>query len=165
LLDVVKRSAPSVPAGLFTLIALFAVSNTALLNFVMGSRLVYGMSRQGLLPAALGLVHSRRQTPHVAILVIAAATIWLALSGTLTVLAGTTSVLLLAVFFLVNLSLIVIKRRAPTAEAGFGVPLAVPIAGACASLGLMLFAQIAILIFLLGFVFIGVNHILRRTLS
>jgi len=34
---------------LFTLIALFAVANTGLLNFIMGSRLIYGMSRQGLL--------------------------------------------------------------------------------------------------------------------
>ncbi len=140
LLDVVRRAAPWVPVGLFTVIAMFAISNTALLNFVMGSRLIYGMAQQRLLPAALGTVHPTRHTPHIAIGVIAVAAILLALSGTLAFLAGTTSVLLLAVFFLVNLSLIVIQRR-PRPAAGFRVPAAIPIAGACASLGLMLFVQ------------------------
>ena len=32
--------------------------NTALLNYMMGSRLLYGMARQGLLPAPLGRVHA-----------------------------------------------------------------------------------------------------------
>ena len=158
LLDVVRRAAPWVPVGLFTVIAMFAISNTALLNFVMGSRLIYGMAQQRLLPAALGTVHPTRHTPHIAIGVIAVAAILLALSGSLAFLAGTTSVLLLAVFFLVNLSLIVIQRRprppafrdrhsattsmvAAAPAAGFRVPAAIPIAGACASLGLMLFVQ------------------------
>jgi len=54
LLDVVRRAQPHFPQVIFTLIALFAVLNTALLNFVTASRLLFGMSREGLLPAWLG---------------------------------------------------------------------------------------------------------------
>ncbi len=139
LLSVVQASTDAVPDRLFTIIALFAVANTGLLNFIMASRLLYGMSRQGLLPDFFGNVHAARRTPHVAI-----ATVWLvamslALSGTLTYLAGTTSLLLLLVFFTVNLSLVVIKRRDETPPRTFCAPLAVPIAGAVTCLVLMPF--------------------------
>ncbi|HRQ89845.1 MAG TPA: amino acid permease, partial [Bacteroidia bacterium] len=69
LMEVAKEAAPwfggidRVYAG----ITLFAVGNTALLNYIMGSRLLYGMSRQGLLPKFLGRVHPKRRTPHFAI--------------------------------------------------------------------------------------------------
>ena len=48
------------PPIVFSFIALFAITNTALLNYIMGSRLVYGMARQGLVPAPLGAVHPAR---------------------------------------------------------------------------------------------------------
>ena len=51
----------------FAAIALFALTNGALINLIMASRLVYGMSRQGIVPAVLGRVHEGRQTPWVAI--------------------------------------------------------------------------------------------------
>jgi APA family basic amino acid/polyamine antiporter len=139
LLAVVQRSTDAIPDRLFTLIALFAVANTGLLNFIMGSRLIYGMSRQGLLPAALGTVHPTRRTPHRAILVVLLVALGLALSGTLTFLAGTTSLLLLLVFFTVNLSLITIKRRDRGPLRTFCAPRMIPIAGGLSCLGLMPF--------------------------
>jgi len=135
----VQRATDAVPDRLFTLIALFAVANTGLLNFIMGSRLIYGMSRQGLLPSALGAVHPTRQTPHLAILTVLAVALALALSGTLTYLAGTTSVLLLLVFFTVNLSLVLIKRHDREPLRTFCAPRLTPIAGALSCLGLMPF--------------------------
>lgn len=140
LLTVVQRSTDAVPARLFTAIALFAVGNTGLLNFIMGSRLIYGMSRQGLLPTALGTVHSTRRTPHVAILTVLVAALALALSGSLTYLAGTTSLLLLLVFFTVNLSLVTIRRRAGKPRRTFCAPFLVPVIGSLACVGLMPFA-------------------------
>jgi len=140
LLDVVRRAAPAIPDGLFTIIALFAVTNTALLNFIMGSRLVYGMAAQGLAPRWLSAIHPARHTPHRAILAVVAIALTLALSGTIVVLAGTTSVLLLAVFAVVNLALVVIKHRSVGPPAGaFRVPWLVPVIGVCTSLGLMAF--------------------------
>ncbi|MGB8330491.1 MAG: amino acid permease [Polyangiales bacterium] len=139
MLSVVQRSTDAIPDRLFSLIALFAVANTGLLNFIMGSRLIYGMSRQGLLPAALGKVHPKRRTPHLAILVVLAVAVSLALSGTLTYLAGTTSLLLLLVFFTINLSLIAIKHRDRAPSRTFCAPRPVPIAGALTCLALMPF--------------------------
>jgi amino acid transporter len=139
LLSVVQRSTNIVPDRMFALIALFAVANTGLLNFIMGSRLLYGMSQQGLLPSVLGAVHPERRTPHLAILTVLVVALALALSGTLTYLAGTTSLLLLVVFFTVHLALIAIKRRDRQRSRTFCAPRLVPIAGALTCLGLMPF--------------------------
>jgi APA family basic amino acid/polyamine antiporter len=139
LLSVLERSTQAVPRGLFSLIALFAVANTGLLNFIMGSRLIYGMSRQGLLPEPLGRVHAARRTPHWAILSVLGAALVLALSGTLSYLAGTTSLLLLIVFFTVHLSLIVIKRRTDSPIRTFCAPTVVPLLGGISCIALMPF--------------------------
>lgn len=139
LLNVVQRAAPAVPPALFSAVALFAVSNTALLNFVMGSRLVYGMAQEGLLPRPLGKLHPSRSTPHVAIGVILLATVALALSGTLTRLAGTTSGLLLAVFVAVHAALLRVKGRRESRPVPFAIPAFVPVLGICSCLGLMVY--------------------------
>jgi amino acid transporter len=54
--------------GLFAFIAMFAVANSALINMLMASRLLYGMSRERVLPGQLGMVHPTRRTPYIAIL-------------------------------------------------------------------------------------------------
>ncbi|MBI2783758.1 MAG: APC family permease [Gammaproteobacteria bacterium] len=130
LVEVVRIAAPWVPPALFTVVAMFAVTNTALLNYIMGSRLVYGMARQGLLPALLGRLHPRRNTPHVAILLLLMIVLGLALVGDIKALASATSLLLLGSFTLVNLALVVLKRRPGEPRGGFEVPLAVPLGGA-----------------------------------
>jgi APA family basic amino acid/polyamine antiporter len=102
-----------------------AVSNTVLINYIMGSRLLYGMARQGLMPAALGRVHPRRRTPHVAILTLLAVVVVLAMSGgadAVRRLADATALLLLSSFIVVNMSLIVLKRRPGEPAGGFEVP-------------------------------------------
>ena len=139
LLSALQRSTDRLPGGLFSLIALFAVANTGLLNFIMASRLVYGMSRQGLLPDALGQVHSSRRTPHRAILAVLLVALALALSGTLSHLAGTTSLLLLLVFLSVHLSLIAIKRKGSAGPRTFCVPRFIPMLGAASCVALMPF--------------------------
>lgn len=133
LLEVVRRGAPIVPDALFTGIAIFAVANTALLNYVMGSRLLYGMARYRLLPKALAHVHPVHRTPGVAILVMLVLVTAMALLGEVVSLAGTTSTLLLLVFFAVNVSLLVVKRRGDP-HRGVTVPLVVPLLGAILSL-------------------------------
>ncbi len=97
LVEVVRRAGPWFPESAFAVISLFAVANTALLNYIMGSRLIYGMSRQGLLPRVLGAVHATRRTPHVAILTLLAIVLLLAIPGTISQLASATSLLLLTV--------------------------------------------------------------------
>ncbi len=133
---VVERAAPWFPSWGFTGITIFAVANTALINYVMGSRLLYGMARQGLMPAALGRVHATRRTPHIAIAVLFAVTVLLSLIGDIAALASATVLLLLFVFTIVNVALIVLQRRDGRMAGRFEIPTVVPALGAliCAAL-------------------------------
>lgn len=140
---VVERAAPWFPVGVFAAITIFAVANTALVNYVMASRLLYGMSRQGLLPAPLGRVHKARHTPYVAIFVLLAIVILLSLLGDIAALASSTVLLLLMVFTIVNVALIVLKRRPDDKPGKFEVPVLVPALGAlsCAALLIVRIAE------------------------
>ena len=69
LLDVVKTGTPDLPIDkLFPFLTVFAVANTALINMLMASRLIYGMARQDVLPRSLGKVLPGRRSPWTAIL-------------------------------------------------------------------------------------------------
>ena len=127
---VMDRAAPWLPAIVFTAITLFAVANTALVNYVTASRLAYGMAHQGLLPAWLGQVHPRRRTPHWAILLLFLVVAPLALIGTIAQLAAATVLMLLTVFAIVNGALFILKRRRGEPPGRFEIPLAVPVLGA-----------------------------------
>jgi APA family basic amino acid/polyamine antiporter len=138
LMDVAHRAAPWLGGidKLYLGITIFAIGNTALLNYIMGSRLLYGMSRQGLLPVILGRVHPKRHTPHVAVFVLFGIVSVLILSGGVKQMAESTVLLLLAVFTVVNIALVVLKRRPGEPTGGFEPPMFVPVLGAltCASL-------------------------------
>lgn len=110
LLSVVEASGVPVPSWLFSLIALVAVANGALLTMIMGSRLTYGMAERGLLPKALSRVLPKRRTPWVAILATTLVAMLLTLVGDLTLLAETVVLLLLFVFLSANVSVLVLRR-------------------------------------------------------
>jgi amino acid transporter len=135
--EVVRRAAPLIPPIVFTAITLFAVANTALVNYVTASRLIYGMAHQGLLPLRFGDVHAERRTPHIAILALFFVAMPLALFGTIAELAAATVLLLLLVFAVVNAALFVLKRRPGEKHGYFEIPLAVPAFGALVCLALV----------------------------
>lgn len=110
LLAVVEASGVAIPSWLFSLIALIAVANGALLTMIMASRLTYGMAEQGLLPRALSRVLPGRQTPWVAILATTLVAMLLTLVGDLALLAETVVLLLLFVFLSANISVLVLRR-------------------------------------------------------
>lgn len=141
LVDVVVKAAPWMPPSIYSFISMFAVTNTFLLNFVMGSRLLYGMAHQGLVPAALGKVHAKRQTPYVAIFVVLAIVLVLAFSGDVTSLARATSVILLTCFTMVNVALVVFHRKKTDWEGAFRVPTFVPILGAVICIAMLTQAE------------------------
>jgi amino acid transporter len=138
LMEVAKRAAPWFTGikGVYAFITIFAIGNTALLNYLMGSRLLYGMSRQGLLPSVLGSIHPVRQTPHIAVFVLFGIVSVLILSGGVKQLAEATVLLLLIVFTTVNIALVRLKLRPDEPRGGFEPPILVPVLGAlvCASL-------------------------------
>jgi amino acid transporter len=145
LVEVVKAGAPGLPIeDILPFISMFAVSNTALINMLMASRLIYGMARQHVLPPVLGAVHPKRFTPWVAIVFTTLIAFGLILyvtafanSSAISVLGGTTSLLLLAVFAVVNIAVLVLRRDVQEAGGHFKTPTVLPVIGCLASLYLV----------------------------
>jgi amino acid transporter len=136
LLEVVKEGPLGIPNKLFSFIALLAVANGALINMVMASRIVYGMSRQGIVASALGKVLPNRRTPWAAIAFTTAIAVILISTGELEALADTTVMLLLTAFTLVNISVLVL-RRDPVDHDHFHAPSLFPVLGAIVSVVLI----------------------------
>ncbi|MEU4221818.1 APC family permease [Actinoplanes sp. NPDC026623] len=131
LLKVVEAGAPGFPLSVFAFITMFAVANSALINMLMASRLLYGMANERVLPRFLGRVHPVRRTPWAGIVfttLVAFGLIWFA---DLTALGGTTALLLLCVFTVVNVAVLVL-RRDRVEHRHFRAPTAIPVVGAAA---------------------------------
>lgn len=133
LLDVVRASGFDFPPRMFAMIALLAIGNTALLNMIMASRLLYGMANEKILPASLAKVHPRRQTPYVAIIFTVLIAGGLISYGSFKNLAETTVLLLLLVFSLVNIAVLVLRKE-PVEHAHYKTPTWAAALGAIAAL-------------------------------
>jgi amino acid transporter len=132
LLEVVRTGLPEFPEWLFALIACIAIANTTLVQSITMSRIMYGMGREQIVPRIFSRTHHSRRTPWVAIIV----TTIVALALMITVgekgvgtLAGATVSFLLAVFSMVCLCGLVLRRdsvehehyRAPTFMLALGI--------------------------------------------
>jgi APA family basic amino acid/polyamine antiporter len=109
-----------------TMILLAAIVST--LGYVSGDmlaspRLLFAFARDGLLPAQLRAVHPRFRTPHIAIIVYAALSCAVALSGSFRVLAVLSAFGILLVDLACCLSVLELRRRDVHAE---GVPFRAP---------------------------------------
>ena len=142
LATVYQQASGSKPVTL-SIISIFAVVNGALIQIIMGSRILYGMSRQGWLPTPFGHVWRKTQTPATATIATAGVVLVLALWLPLVTLAKSTSFLVLFIFSLINLSLLRIKWREPHPQGVRPVPQWVPAGGIVASLWLLLFQVFA----------------------
>ena len=139
LLDVVKAGAPGLPIDkVFPFMAVFAVANTALINMLMASRLIYGLGRQDVLPRSLSRVLPNRRTPYTAIVFTTLLALGLIVvvsqvlgEDVVDALSGTTALLLLCVFTVVNIACLVLRRR-PVDHQHFRAPTVLPALGALA---------------------------------
>jgi APA family basic amino acid/polyamine antiporter len=165
LLEVVRVGPVDIPLELFSLIALFALTNGALINMIMASRLIYGMSDQGIVPRVFRSVLPGRRTPWVAVAFTTALAVILVITGNLEILADTTVMLLLLVFALVNISVLVL-RRDHVEHDHFTAPTFAPALGAVVSVALItqneapIFLRAGILL-LIGVGFWVVNRIVH----
>lgn len=148
-LAVVFERATGRPPTLISAISVVAVSNGALTQIVMAARVLYGLSRRGLLPEALGRVHPRTRTPLLATAAVTAVVMVLAILFDVGVLAQVTSFVILGVFGLVNLALWRIHGRGPAPEGTFVVPRALPPLGVLGVVAFLAF-RVAELVGLLG---------------
>ncbi|WP_028850248.1 APC family permease [Thermocrispum municipale] len=149
LLEVVRAGAPDLPIeDIFPFMTMFAVANSALINMLMASRLLYGMAKKRVLPRPLATVHPFRRTPWISIIftTLIAFALIIVVTGVLTddpatpedeagdvlsLLGGTTSLLLLGVFTVVNIAVLVLRRK-PVKHKHFKAPTFIPVLGALA---------------------------------
>ena len=187
LIDVVKIGAPDLPIDdVFPFLTVFAVANTALINMLMASRLLYGMSRQRVLPPSLGKVLRGRRTPYVSIAFSTALALALIVAvnrladaeidddvTVVTALSGTTALLLLAVFAVVNVAVLRLRRDVQAGGGHFTTPTVLPVIGFIASLYLVLpFSgrpaqqyYVALILVAIGIVLFFVNRLINRRLG
>ena len=104
LADVYRYLTGAEPTAI-SVIGLFAIINGALIQVIMASRVLYGLAFRGQLPPIFARVNRHTKTPIPATLATAGMVTTLALTGTLAGLAELTSVTMLCIFALVNLSL------------------------------------------------------------
>ena len=170
LLEVVQRGTLPIPLVLFSAIALFAVSNGALINLIMASRLLYGMADQDVMPSVFSKVHPTTRTPWVSIIfTVAIVVILLFFGGGLEALASATVVLLLSVFVLVNASALVLRNDRVEHE-HYRAPIVFPILGILVSVALLTQQELATfrlvgILLLGGVVLYGVNVLVKRSLD
>ncbi|MEJ7598895.1 MAG: APC family permease [Kofleriaceae bacterium] len=132
LLEVVEAAGIHFPPQLFAIIALLAIANTALINMMMASRLMYGMANERIVPAVFARVHKTRRTPYVSIVFTVLISMALIASGTVADLAQTTVLLLLVVFTVVNVSVLVLRKKT-VAHRHFRTPTWVAVLGAAST--------------------------------
>jgi APA family basic amino acid/polyamine antiporter len=177
LLEVVERGPIAIPTKLFAAIALLAVSNGALINMIMASRIIYGMGDQGVMPTVFSNVHPGRRTPWISILFTAViALVVLVTVGrndeALSTLGSTTVVLLLLAFVMVNISVLVL-RRDQVGHEHFRAPTAFPVLGAVVALALLIYQAasditvfgLAAALLGLGVILYGVNVLVKRSMD
>ena len=131
--EIIKRNS-DIPVSLIGLISLVAIVNGALIQIIMGARVLYGMARQGRAPSLFARINSRTRTPLEATAAITLIVLVLALWLPIVTLASITSLIVLIIFTLVNLSLLRLKylerKGQESVECGINVPSAVPLIGA-----------------------------------
>ena len=131
-----KQGPLGVSPDVFAAITLFALANGALINMIMASRLVYGMSEEGIVPSFFGRVLQGRRTPITAIVFTTLIGLVLVSTGDLSSLADTTVLLLLVAFTAVNVSVLVLRKDKVDHD-HFHAPTIAPVLAAIASVVLI----------------------------
>ena len=132
------------PAIVIGIIGVLSVVNGILVQIIMATRVLYGMSAQGWLHNWFARVHIGTRTPLNSTAVIVTIVLVLALWLPLVTLAKATSYITLTVFTLMNLALWRVKVTQPDYN-GFKTPLLVPVAGTLASGSFVLYQIIQLL--------------------
>ena len=126
---------------ILSFIGMFAVINGALIQIIMVSRILYGMSNNDWLPKVFSSVNETTRTPIfstvVASLTVLIFTLWLPIIT----LASLTSFFIFIIFTLMNLALIKIKLKDPNPQGVICYPMWIPILGIIVNL-ILLFIQI-----------------------
>ncbi len=102
--------------------AIIALPSVVLMMIYGQTRVLFTMSRDGLMPAVFSHVHERFHTPHVVTLVTGAAVAFFAALFPVGTLADISNSGTLFAFFMVALGVMVLRRREPTRHRPFRTP-------------------------------------------
>ncbi|CAA6804298.1 MAG: Amino acid permease, partial [uncultured Sulfurovum sp.] len=118
-------------------IGILAGLNGALVQIIMASRVLYGISQNGKKDSLFSSINARTGTPIYATLLVVLIVLLLALSFDLVPLAKITSSIILVLFIVVNASLIVIKKREGRHKE-FNLPIIMPYIGLFSALSILI---------------------------
>ena len=161
LTDVMSETVGGVAVTIVGVIALVTTTNTTLLVVTAASRMIYSMSATGSLPSGLSRVHNRR-APWRAIIFVIITAGGLILTGDLQLLAAATDALVYAMFIMVNIVVIVLRKRQPEANRPFRVPIEIgwvpiiPIVGIIATAAMSTQLDVSSIFLALLFIFVGI---------
>ncbi len=150
------------PVGAFAIVfgGLLATVSSANASILSSSRAIYATSRDALLPRWASRINLAYGTPHVALGMAGGPVIVLAATGQVEILAEVASFLHLVMYGLICVSLLLLRRNPPGwYDPAFVVPGGpiVPVLGAVASFGLILFMQPLSQVLGLGFIAVTIG--------
>jgi amino acid transporter len=130
------------PVSVITIISIMAIINGALIQIIMSSRVLYGMASQKISLNFFGHINRRTKTPDYATIFVGLIVLTLALWFPLITLAKASSLIILSVFTLINLSLLFIKiSKKDSGQPYISFPIIIPILGSILCL-LLVIAQL-----------------------
>ncbi len=103
--------------------ALFSMISASNASILAGSRVALSMSQLGHLPAGIGAINPRTRTPIISLMLVGGAILLFSRSFDLENLAHFADTILLGALILVNVALIVHRKKFPTIKRPFRVPL------------------------------------------
>lgn len=125
LADVLETAVGDTAGRLVAAIAVVSTTNTTLLALTAGSRMAFGMARDGALPRRLALVRGSGGAPVAAVIACSLAAAAFTLLGDLKDVAATTDVAIYLVFLATNATVILLRFKLPNAERPFRTPITI----------------------------------------
>ena len=125
LADVLETAVGDTASRVVAAIAVVSTTNTTLLALTAGSRMMFGMARDGALPRRLASVSGSGRAPVIAVIACSLAAAGFALVGDLKDVAATTDVAVYLVFLATNATVILLRFKLPDVERPFRTPIAI----------------------------------------
>jgi basic amino acid/polyamine antiporter, APA family len=126
-----------------TVAAMISIYGSVSAMVLATPRLTFSMAEQREFPSLFGAVHPRFKTPHLSIVIFGILTLLLAMTGSFRWLMTLASGAVIIIYSAVCISLIVLRRRNPTADA-FRVPAGPVVAIACLIVAVILLSRFTI---------------------
>ena len=114
---------PAIGVAIIVFGGLLSTSSALNATVMAASRVAFSMGRDLWLPKRMSTIHPERRTPHVAIFITGSILLIMALTLPIEAVGSAASLIFLLTFALVNLSVIVLRRKYPEIPRKYRVPL------------------------------------------